>query len=126
MSPARLSLILACSLTTAAVPASAQIQPTVTVILDSYRFAPNPIRLAAGQPVRLYLYNQSSRRHNFNARSFFGNARILAGSAPDGTVELRGRQGATVDLIPAAGRYGVYCSLFFHKQLGMKAVIVVE
>ena len=125
MSPLRYFMIPAFVLT-AALPAQAQVPATVTITLSSYSFAPNPIRLRAGQSVRLYFDNQSGKGHNFTAPSFFAAARILAGSVHDGMVDLKGHQSASVELIPAAGKYKVHCSHFMHTMLGMKAAIVVQ
>ena len=98
-----ISLALAASVT-AIVPAVAQQgPPTVTVTVASYSFTPRPIMLRAGQPVRLSFVNTSGSGHDFKAKQFFAAARILAGSAPDGEIELQGHQTATIDLIPAAG-----------------------
>jgi plastocyanin len=120
----RISLVLACVLGVLA-PASAQAPARLTVYLDSYRFAPNPLRLAAGKPVRLEFVNQAGKSHDFTAPLFFAASRILAGNPSGGEVELRGGERAIVELIPAAGRYKVHCSHFLHAQLGMRATIIV-
>ena len=120
----RLPLVLACTLAALA-PASAQAPARITIYIDSYRFAPNPLRLIAGKPVRLEFVNQSGQSHDFTAPQFFAASRILAGNPAGGEVELRGGERATVDLVPAAGRYKVHCSHFFHAQLGMRATIIV-
>ncbi len=109
-----------------AIPALAQQLPTVPVALHSYSYAPSPIRLQAGRPVRLFFTNAASKGHDFTARRFFASARILSGSAPEGEVELRPGQSSSIDLIPSRGRYQVHCGHFMHKQLGMRSEIIVE
>jgi len=125
MLPGRLSLVLVCALAAFA-PAAAQAPARVTIYLDSYRFAPSPLHLAARKPVRLEFVNRSGKSHDFTAPSFFGASRILAGNPAGGEVDLRGGERASVELVPAAGRYKVHCSHFLHAQLGMRATILVE
>jgi plastocyanin len=109
-----------------AAPASADVVPTVTIALDSFKFTPSPIRLAAGQRVRMVFVNQSSSGHDFTARDFFKSAQILDGTAPEGEVELDGHQTAAVELIPARGSYKVHCSHFGHTLMGMSTEIIVS
>ncbi len=118
---AALTLALAAAPTTAAAPA-----PVQHVELKSYAYNPAPIRLKAGKPVTLHFMNQAGKSHDFTARRFFASARILSGSAPNGEVELKPHTTAAITLIPAAGKYKVHCGHPFHKQLGMKAQIIVQ
>jgi uncharacterized cupredoxin-like copper-binding protein len=108
-----------------AAPAQADAVPTVTIDLDSFSLTPSPIRLAAGQRVRLVFVNRSGSGHDFTAREFFRSSRILQGAVPGGEVELRGHQTAAVQLIPTRGRYKVHCSHFGHALLGMSSQILV-
>ena len=105
-----------------ALPAS----PAVQVRVWSFGFAPNPIHLAAGQPVTLQFVNQAGGSHDFSAHRFFASSRILAGPAPDGEIDLRGHETKTITLIPRAGTYPAHCSHFMHEQLGMKDEIIVS
>lgn len=100
--------------------------PVQQIAIYSYGFTPGAIHLAAGRPVTLVFANRSGNGHDFTARDFFARARIIAGTAPGGKVELAGGQSASVTLVPAPGRYPVTCSHFFHKQMGMRAQIVVD
>ena len=118
---AALTLGLAAPASVAAAPA-----PVQHVELKSYSYNPAPIHLKAGKPVTLHFMNQAGKSHDFTARRFFAASRILSGSAPDGEVELAAGQTAAVTLVPAAGRYKVHCSHPFHKQLGMRAEILVD
>jgi plastocyanin len=114
----------ALSLTLAA-PAPAQ-PAAQTVIVWSYNFSPKPLHLAAGQPVTLTFVNRSGSGHDFTARTFFANSRIISGAAPDGEIELRPYETKRITLVPRAGSYGAHCSHFFHKQLGMSDSIIVD
>jgi len=108
-----------------AAPAAAQ-PAQLVVQVYSYGFAPQPIRLAAGRPMTLTFVNQSGSSHDFSAPGFFANSRILSGDASDGEVDLPPHSSRSITLIPRAGTYHAHCSHFFHKQLGMSDLIVVE
>ena len=97
-----------------------------TVVVWSYNFSPKPLSLSAGRPVTLTFVNRSGSGHDFTAPRFFASARILAGSAPDGEIELLPHESKTVRLIPAAGVYQAHCTHFLHKQLGMTDQIIVQ
>jgi len=96
-----------------------------TILVWSYGFSPHPIRLAAGQPVTLTFVNRSGGSHDFTAQSFFANARVTAGSAADGEIELAPHETKSITLIPRAGSYHAHCSHFLHKQMGMSDDIIV-
>ena len=115
---AALSLVF--SVPTAASP------PGQTILVWSFGFAPNPIRLAAGQPITLTFQNRSGSSHDFTARQFFASSRITAGAAPEGEIELKPYETKSVTLIPRAGTYKAHCSHFFHEPLGMSDTIVVS
>lgn len=120
-------LLLAATALLVAGPAAAQpVAPVQTVTLYSYGYAPQVLTLAAGRPVTLHFVNRSSKGHDFTARRFFRSARILSGRADGGEVDLRGRQSASITLIPARGRYPVHCGHPFHKVLGMRGTIIVQ
>jgi len=124
MSLFRLSGTAALALVLAS-PAPAQ-PAQIVVQVYSFGFAPQPIRLAAGRPVTLTFVNQSGSSHDFSARGFFANARILAGDVSEGEVDLPPHQSRTVTLVPRAGSYHAHCSHFFHKQMGMSDLIIVS
>ena len=109
-----------------AAPAAAQQPAQLVVQVWSFGFGPQPIRLAAGKPVTLTFANQSGSSHDFVAPGFFQHARILAGAAPMGMIDLGPHQTRTVTLIPAAGTYQAHCSHFLHKQMGMSDTILVQ
>ena len=117
----------AAALLSAALIAPASAQPLGQVIqVWSYGFAPNPIHLAAGRPVTLIFQNRSGSSHDFVARTFFANARVISGHVMGGMVDLRGGETKRVTLIPRAGTYKAHCSHFMHDFLGMKDTIVVS
>ena len=124
MSP---TLLLAAAALLAAAPAATQPAVPVYVInLQSYSYAPTPIRLQAGRAVTLMFVNRAGKGHDFTAREFFRSARILSGRVEGGEVDLGGGRSASVTLVPAAGRYSVHCGRPFHKMLGMRSTILVQ
>lgn len=108
----------------AGIPAAAQ-PAAQTIILYSHGYAPNVIQLRAGRPATLTFVNRSGKGHDFTAPAFFAGSRILSGRVHGGEVGMGPGQSRTVTLVPRAGRYKVHCSHFLHKQLGMKATIIV-
>src|SRR3954451_17141024 len=77
--------------------------PGQTIMVWSFGFAPNPIRLAAGQPITLSFQNRSGSSHAVTAREFFASSRITAGAAPEGEIELKPHETKSITLIPRAG-----------------------
>ena len=129
MKPLRIAAAVALSAAALALPASvvaAPPMPRVTITLASHYYNPNPIYLAGGVPVRLIFQNRAGKTHDFAAPEFFRSARILAGSAPDGEVEVAKGRTAVVVLVPARGTYKVHCGRPFHTMLGMTARVVVS
>lgn len=124
MIASRLAVVAALSLVFS-VPTAAS-PPGQTILVWSFGFAPNPIRLAAGQPITLTFQNRSGSSHDFTARQFFASSRITAGAAPEGEIELKPYETKSVTLIPRAGTYKAHCSHFFHEPLGMSDTIVVS
>lgn len=101
----------------------------VEVALSSFKYAPQVIRLRAGQPVVLHLANVSGGGHDFTAPEFFASAQVRAtdrAAIKGGSVEVKGKQSRDVALVPKAGRYRLKCTHAFHKTLGMTGEIVVE
>ena len=126
MTLSRLAAAAALSLALGA-PAVAQPAPAqLTIIVWSFGFAPQPIRLAAGRPVTLTFVNRSGSSHDFVAGTFFANSRILGGDVMQGMVDLRGHETKSVRLIPRAGVYRAHCSHFMHAMFGMRDTIVVN
>lgn len=124
MSPTRTAAIAALSLTLCA-PAHAQ-PAAQTIVVWSYGFSPQPLRLVAGQPVTLTFVNRSGSGHDFTALQFFASSTITAGAAPGGEIDLRGHETKSVTLVPRAGTYTAHCGHFLHKQMGMHDQIVVN
>jgi plastocyanin len=107
-------------------PAAAQQPAQVLVQVWSYGFAPNPIRLAAGQSVTLTFVNRSGSSHDFTAPGFFQHAKITSGGVEGDEVELKPHETKTVTLVPVRGTYQAHCSHFLHKQMGMNDEIIVD
>lgn len=98
------------------------------VILSSFEFTPEMLRLAAGVPVRLTIRNTAGG-HDFTAPDFFAAARIApedAARLAEGQIDLAGGESVTIRLIPAAGTYDLVCTHTGHALLGMRGEIVVE
>ena len=109
------------------VAAAAQSQArTVEVQLSNFDFAPNAIRLRAGEPVVLRLVNNARGGHNFAAPEFFAAAAQVSGPVREGKVEVAGHEGAEVRLTPARGHYRLRCTHTLHTTFGMTGEIVVE
>jgi plastocyanin len=99
------------------------------VRLSSFDFAPQELRLRAGQPVILHLVNTGGGGHNFAAREFFAAATLRPedrGSVRNGVVEVAGNASRDVALVPRAGRYRLRCTHTLHTALGMSGTIIVE
>jgi plastocyanin len=107
-------------------PVAAQATAVRTIYMWSFDYSPKPIHLAAGRPVTLTFVNRSGGGHDFTAKAFFATARITAGAAPGGKIELGPRQTRSITLVPRAGTYKVHCGHFLHRQFGMENVIVVN
>lgn len=127
MTPLRFALAGALTAAALVVPASSQPpMPVVQITLASHYYAPNPIYLAGGVPVRLVFVNRAGKSHDFHAPEFFRSARILSGRVGHGEVDLKKGRSAVVTLVPARGTYRVHCTKPFHSLLGMKARIIVS
>jgi plastocyanin len=109
-----------------AAPAALAAPPVVVVQVYSFGYGPRPLHLRAGQEVTLTFVNQSGSGHDFTARGFFQHAKIVAGAAPDGEIELRGHETKSITLVPARGAWQAHCSHFLHKQMGMSDMIIVD
>lgn len=104
----------------APLPVAAQTAPRIEIVLSDFRFAPDTIRLKAGQRVTLHFVNRGSGGHNFAAPEFFGPA------VTGGKVEVAKGESRDVTLTPGAGTYPVRCTHFLHSGFGMKGRIIVE
>ncbi|HWI89243.1 MAG TPA: cupredoxin domain-containing protein [Sphingomicrobium sp.] len=122
----RLLVLAALSAASVGSVAAQPAAPAVQIRVWSFGFAPNPIHLAAGQPVTLQFVNQAGSSHDFSAHRFFASSRILAGSAAEGEIELRGHETKMITLIPRTGTYPAHCTHFMHAQLGMRDDIIVS
>jgi len=128
MFASRLAAVLlgVAALAPASSTAQAPAAPVQQIEMYSYGYKPSPIVLAAGKPVTLTFVNRAGKGHDFTAKRFFASSRILAGSAPEGEIDLSGGRSASVTLVPAAGTYKVHCGKPFHTMFGMTAQIIVR
>jgi len=103
--------------------------PEYQVLLKPWDYEPEPIRLAAGRPVRLHFINQGQTRFSFAAGDFFRAARVRSGDreiVSDGQIALAPGEERTIALVPVAGRYRARSGNLFHRLLGMSGRIIVE
>lgn len=130
----RLIAAVAAMLLAFAGPASAQEPEWRTarehdVRLAPYSFEPDPIRLEAGEPVKLRFVNQSRATLSFAAPSFFSAARIRRGDealVSDGKIRLAPGEQASVALVPAPGTWRARSGNLIHRLRGMSVRIIVE
>jgi plastocyanin len=101
---------------------AADAPPRVEITLANFKFAPELIRLKAGQSVTLHFVNQGSGGHNFAAPEFFAGVAGVKG----GKIELGKGESRDVTMTPRAGTYAVRCTHFLHTSFGMKGSIVVQ
>jgi uncharacterized cupredoxin-like copper-binding protein len=127
----RLLTFLACL--ALAAPAAAQTEwrqaRDYEVLLSSFDIQPDPIRLKAGEPLRLRLTNNSSIAHSFNSEAFFAKAQVRPRErelTKRGKIEVPAGTSREILLVPAAGRYSARCGSLYHRLLGMRADIIVE
>jgi len=121
------ALLFALSATAAAQPAAQPAGvPIVRVELSTFDFTPSTIRLRAGQPVILRLFNRGDRDHNFQAPLFFLQATAVSGPVRNGKVEVPGGQTVDVRLTPRRGTFRLKCGHTMHATMGMEGDIVVQ
>ena len=126
--PIAAALALAATSGSAQAPADFSRAAGVEIVLKSFSFTPDTLRLRAGVPVRLTI-RDAKGGHNFAAPAFFAKARIAAedaGKVHGGKIELQGGEAVTIRLVPAAGTYKLVCTHFLHASFGMKGSIVVD
>lgn len=119
---------LALAAPSAAQPGWAQ-AARITVSLSSFKFAPQTVRLRAGQPVILHLQNTGSGGHDFSAPAFFAAAQVRPEDArrlDRGAVDVGGHESVDIALVPKAGTYPLHCTHTMHSMFGMKGSIVVQ
>lgn len=99
------------------------------VLLSSFDIQPDPIRLKAGEPLRLRLTNNSTIAHSFNSEAFFAKAEVRPRErelARRGRIDVPAGTTREILLVPVAGRYSARCGSLYHRLLGMRADIIVE
>jgi hypothetical protein len=92
-------------------------------------FQPNPIRLEAGQPVKLRFFNLGQSASSFSAEDFFEAARFRPGDSElvvDGRVQVPAGEQVEVALVPAAGRYHARSGNPLRRRVGARIDIIVE
>jgi uncharacterized cupredoxin-like copper-binding protein len=99
------------------------------ILLSSFDIQPDPIRLKAGEPLRLRLTNNSTIAHSFNSEAFFAKADVRPRErelTKRGRIEVPAGTSREILLVPVAGRYSARCGNLYHRLVGMRADIIVE
>jgi uncharacterized cupredoxin-like copper-binding protein len=127
----RLSFLPTALLALAAPAAALDAAPrTVEVDLSSFAFAPDTIRLHAGEAIVLHLVNTGGGGHDFSAPRFFAAATLDPADRARlrrGALEVPGHQSADLRLtVPAAGHYTLRCTHPLHSAFGMRGEIDVD
>ena len=118
----RLILLAASAVLLTAADAPSGAGSRVEIVLSNFKFAPETIRLKAGQRVTLHFVNEGSGGHNFAAPEFFAGVAGVKG----GKIELAKGETREVTVTPRAGTYAVRCTHFLHTSFGMKGAIIVQ
>ena len=129
MRVASLSLALLIAAPVAAQPTEWHSAPEYDVLMRPHAYEPSPIRLEAGQPVKLRFLNQGQATFSFSAGAFFRAARIRSGDAEavvDGDLQVAPGEQRVIALVPAPGHYRARSSNIAHRLLGMSVDIIVE
>ena len=112
---------------------------TVTVELDDHSFAPQELKLKAGQPYRLVIRNVGENDHYYTAEKFFRSVawRKVQSPKPHGgevkapyfTAFEAYKDGGVVEayfVTVDKGTFEVVCTIDDHKDKGMQGSITVE
>ena len=112
---------------------------TVTIELDEHSFAPQDLKLKAGQPYRMVIKNAGEKDHYYTAAEFFKSVawrkaqtpRPHGGEikAPYFTAVEAYKDGGSVELFFVTvnkGKFEVVCTIEDHKDQGMHGTITVE
>lgn len=112
---------------------------TVTIELDDHSFAPQDLKLKAGQPYKLVIKNVGENDHYYTAEKFFRSVawRKVQTPRPNGgevkapffTALEAYKNGGVVEafFVPVTkGTYEVVCTIEDHKDKGMEGSITVE
>jgi uncharacterized cupredoxin-like copper-binding protein len=112
---------------------------TITVELDDYSFAPQNLKLKAGQPYKLVIKNVGEKDHYYTAEKFFRSVawRKVQTPKPNGgevkapffTALEAYKEGGVVEAFFVTvdkGTFEVLCTIEGHKDEGMHGTITVE
>jgi uncharacterized cupredoxin-like copper-binding protein len=112
---------------------------TVAIELDEHSFAPQDLKLKAGQPYRMVIKNIGKKDHYYTAAEFFKSVawRKVQTPKPHGgeikapyfTAVEAYKDGGSVELFFVTvnkGKFEVVCTIEDHKDQGMHGTITVE
>ena len=109
----------------------------VTVVMEEHSYAPQHLRLKAGQPYRIELKNQGEKDHYYTAPEFFRSVawrKLMVNKQAEIKVDyvnatevLRNKGQLDLYIIPVTrGTFPVYCTIDDHREKGMEGTIIVE
>jgi uncharacterized cupredoxin-like copper-binding protein len=110
---------------------------TVTVTMEEHSYAPQVMRLVAGQPYKIELKNVGDKDHYYTAPEFFRSVawrKLMVNRNAEIKVDyvvatevLKKTGQLDLYLVPVKkGTFPVYCTLDDHRDKGMDAQIIVE
>lgn len=110
---------------------------TVTVTMTEHSYAPQDLRLVAGQPYKLVMKNSGEKDHYYTAPEFFKAIATRKAMVPK-QAEIKApyftalevlKNGGELELyfVPVTkGRYPVYCTIDDHREQGMEGSVIIE
>ena len=102
----------------------------IQIVLQTYSFTPNMLRLQRNTTYTLHLTNRATAGHSFSAPELFGAVTIPpeeGAKITGGKIEVPPGQTVDVTFTPImAGTYRIICSHFLHVTMGMHGEAVVE
>ncbi len=115
-------------------PAQAPPKRTIEIVMTSYKYEPNLLRLADGETVVLRLRNadQFGRTHNFASAFLLNIPLIVRGDGLEGIAEGRkfvsveaGKTAEVEFTVRGRGSYAFLCTLFDHAARGQTGMLIV-
>ena len=102
----------------------------IQIVMSSYSFAPEMLRLQRNTTYVLHLKNDASGGHAFSSPELFAAVMV----APEDRAKIAGGKievpaGQTVDIVVTpmnAWTYPIVCTHFLHQSLGMRGQAIVE
>ncbi|MDR7482565.1 MAG: cupredoxin domain-containing protein [Armatimonadota bacterium] len=116
-------------------PAQTLTKRTIEVVMTSYKYEPNQLRLVDGEIVVLRLRNADAfgRTHNFASAFLVNIPLVVRGDGLEGTSEGRrfvsveaGKTAEVEFTVRGRGSYAFLCTLFDHAFRGQTGILIVQ